>query len=142
MKPAPSGWSRISTTLFYEDARTAIDFLCRAFGFEVKLLVEHDGKVVHSQLLYGDGVVMAGQLSGRPDRLWCAAPGQTGGRNTQSLFVYVDDADAHCAVARREGAVIASEPTTVDYGPDHWADRGYEAVDCEGHHWWFAHRVR
>lgn len=39
-------------------------------------------------------------------------------------------------------ATIATEPATVDYGKEAWFDRGYEAVDLEGHHWYFAHRVR
>jgi uncharacterized glyoxalase superfamily protein PhnB len=29
-----------------------------------------------------------------------------------------------------------------DYGEDYWADRGYEAMDPEGHRWWFAQRLR
>ena len=45
-------------------------------------------------------------------------------------------------IAKAAGATIAREPTTVDYGPEWWSDRGYEAVDLEGHRWHFAHRVR
>jgi uncharacterized glyoxalase superfamily protein PhnB len=54
----------------------------------------------------------------------------------------VDDVDAHCERARAAGATILSEPTVSDYGEEHWADRGYEAEDPEGHRWWFAQRVR
>ena len=54
----------------------------------------------------------------------------------------VDDADAHCERARAAGAVIATEPATQDYGEGYWADRGYEARDLEGHHWWFMQRLR
>ena len=65
-----------------------------------------------------------------------------GGRNTQALCLFVDDADAHCAQARAHGATIFSEPATHDYGDDYWSDRSYGAADLEGHAWWFMHRLR
>jgi len=40
------------------------------------------------------------------------------------------------------GAVIVSEPETHDYGPEYWADCGYECRDPGGHHWWFYQRLR
>jgi len=43
MKPTLKGWPRLSTAIFYDDAAGAIDWLCRAFGFEVRLKVEGDG---------------------------------------------------------------------------------------------------
>jgi uncharacterized glyoxalase superfamily protein PhnB len=143
MKRAPAGWPRITSALFYEDAPAAIDWLCDAFGFEVRLKVEDEGGVIeHSELVFGDGLVMVSTARGRPTKQHCVSPRATDGTNTQSLCVYVDDADAHCERARAAGAHIATEPETHDYGPDYWADRGYEAVDPEGHHWWFMQRVR
>ena len=51
MNPPPPGWPRLSSCLYYEDAATAIDWLCDAFGFEVRLRVEDDaGRIVHSEL--------------------------------------------------------------------------------------------
>ena len=70
------------------------------------------------------------------------SPSQVGGANTQNMFVYVDDVEAHCERARAKGARIVSEPKVADYGEDHWSDRGYECVDPGGHHWWFAQRLR
>lgn len=137
-KPTPAGWQRVTPALFYDDASTAIDWLCRAFGFSVRLLVRgQDGRVEHSELEYGDGLVQVGQTGRRP---WCTSPNSAGG-NTQSQCVFVDDVDAHCAHARANGAVIATEPMTVDYGSEYWSDRNYEAVDPEGHHWWFIQRL-
>jgi hypothetical protein len=40
--------------------------------------------------------------------------------NTQSLMVYVDDVDAHCAQARAAGAKIVDQPALHDYGKDYW----------------------
>ena len=145
MKPAPANFPRISSALFYRDAHAAIDWLVRVFGFEVRIRVEHDGVVVHSELTYGEGVVMvaqAGPTAAHPDYTWPASPQSVGGRNTQCLAVYVDDVDAHCAQVRAAGGTVTTEPATSDYGEEYWSDRGYQAVDLEGHFWWFIQRLR
>ncbi|MFO1078090.1 MAG: VOC family protein [Planctomycetota bacterium] len=145
-KPAPRGWPRISSALFYDDAAAAIDWLCRAFGFEVRLRVDGEGgRVEHSELTLGDGLIMVGSTGDRPSHPRLRpyrSPRALDGANTQSLCVYVDDADAHCARARAAGAKILEEPKTSDYGADYWSDRGYCAADPEGHQWYFLHRVR
>src|SRR4051794_9157676 len=139
MKPTPDGWPRISAALYYDDAKVAIDWLCKVFGFELRLLVETgDGAVAHSELVIGDGVIMIADASSRPHQ---KSPRAAGGC-TQSLMVYVDDVDAHCQKARAAGAVISVEPTVSDYGADYWSDRSYGAVDCGGHHWWFTQRLQ
>jgi uncharacterized glyoxalase superfamily protein PhnB len=144
MKSSPAGWPRISSSLFYDDARAAIEWLCRAFGFEVRLVVEGDkGSILHSELTYGDGVVMVSSVdSGRPTRRGKRSPRSLDGANTQALFMYVDDVDAHCNRARAAGARIVTEPKTEDYGEDYWSDRGYECHDLEGHTWYIAQRLR
>jgi len=139
MRNPPEGWPRISSALFYDDAAKAIEWLGRAFGFETRLKVEgDDGGIVHSELVFGEGVVMVASVSRGPRR---ASPRSLDGANTQSLFVYVDDVEAHCARARGAGAKILSEPKTTDYGEEWWVDRGYEAEDLEGHRWYFAQRM-
>ena len=143
MKQPPEGWPRISPSLFYDDAATAIDWLERAFGFAVQERVEDEqGRIVHSQLVLDGGLVMVGQTGLRPDREYQQSPRALGGANTQSLAVYVDDADAHCERARAAGAEITMEPETQDYGEGYWVDRSYGALDLEGHHWWFLQRLR
>ena len=145
MKPTPTGWPRISSALYYEDAAKAIDWLCNAFGFEVRLKVEDDdGGIVHSELVFGEGVVMvaSAKRKSRTERVFCRSPRAVGGANTQNMMIYVDDVEAHCKRARQAGAKILTEPKTTDYGPDHWTDRGYEAEDPDGHHWWFYQRLR
>ena len=146
MKNPPAGWPRISSAVFYDDAPKAIDWLCKAFGFELRLKVEGEGgRIEHSELVLGGGLVMvgsAGDKSSRPVPLPCKSPRSLAGANTQSLCVCVDDVDAHCAHAKAAGAEIAEPPTTTDYGADYWADRSYRAVDLEGHQWWFMQRVR
>src|SRR2546429_8791149 len=147
MKETPQGWPRISSSLFYDDGAAAIDWLCRAFGFEVRLKVEGEGgRIEHSELTLGEGLVMVGSTGGKGeggiDKSWRASPRSKGGANTQSLFIYVDDVEKHCERARAAGAKIGAEPMTSDYGDDYWMDRLYEAVDPEGHHWWFGQRLK
>ncbi len=145
MNPAPRGWLRISSTVYYRDTARMIDWLCDAFGFEVRIRIEGErGAVEHSELSYGDGLIMVG-----PERAGAArrfgvnmlSP-LTAGGNTQGLMLYVDDVDAHCARARAAGARIVEEPALHDYGADYWADRSYGAVDPEGHLWWISQRIR
>ena len=132
--------------MFYVDAAAAIDWLCEAFGFEVRLKVEGDGgRIEHSELTYGDGVIMVSQENSTSERGWKAlmrSPRSVGGTATQSIMFFVDDADAHCAHARTRGARIVEEPATHDYGQDYWTDRSYGALDLEGHLWWVTQRVR
>ena len=68
MMPTPKGWPRLSAVIFYDDAAGAIDWLCCAFGFEVRLKVEGDGgRIEHSELVYGQALVMVGQSGDNPD---------------------------------------------------------------------------
>jgi uncharacterized glyoxalase superfamily protein PhnB len=144
MRPTPPGWPRISQALYYEEAAKAIDFICNAFSFELRLKVEGEGgRIEHSELVYGEGLVMVGDVRGKEKKYpYRRSPSQVGGINTQSIMVYVDDVEAHCRQARAAGAKIVMEPKTEDYGGDHWTDRGYECEDIGGHHWWFYQRLR
>ncbi|MEJ0008102.1 MAG: VOC family protein [Steroidobacteraceae bacterium] len=65
-----------------------------------------------------------------------------GGATTQTLFVYVDDIDAHYPRALAAGALMVRELATTDYGAEYWIDRGYSVLDPEGHTWHFAQRMR
>jgi uncharacterized glyoxalase superfamily protein PhnB len=142
MKPTPSGWPRISSAAYYQDAVKAIDWLSNAFGFELRLKVEGDGgRIEHSELVFGEGVVMVAQ-TGRSSTPQGRSPREVGGGNTQSMMVYVDDVEAHCTRARAAGAKIVAEPATHDYGEEYWTDRSYECEDLEGHRWWFCQRLR
>jgi uncharacterized glyoxalase superfamily protein PhnB len=142
VSPTPPGWPRISIGIWYDDPVAAIDWLCRAFGFEVRLKVEGEGgRIEHSELVYGGGLIMVG--GEKPEKLGFAKPpSQAGGANTQNLMVYVDDLDAHYERAKAAGAAITRERESHDYGDDYWVDRGYECRDLGGHHWWFMQRIR
>ena len=144
MNPTPVGWPRLSASVFYDDPHAAIDWLCRAFGFEVRLKVEgEDGAIHHSELCFGEGLVMVGGTGGKePWQSAYRSPRALGGAVTQALALHVDDVDAHHARAVAAGAKVIREPETNDYGEAYWADRSYGALDPEGHLWWFMQRIR
>lgn len=146
VKPTPKGWPRMSSAVFYKNAGAAIDWLVEAFGFDVRLKIEGEGgRIEHSELTYGtDGLVMVGEerASEKDKQLMARSPRSVGGACTQTIMVFVDDVDAHCAHARGKGAVIDREPSTTDYGEEYWTDRTYGCQDLEGHYWWFVQRLK
>jgi uncharacterized glyoxalase superfamily protein PhnB/DNA-binding XRE family transcriptional regulator len=129
----PEGWPRITPTLFYEDSRAAVSWLEKAFGFYIRERVTNEeGQVIHSELVLGGGVIMCGNVNASPSAGPRFASPKSTGKNTQSLYVFVDDLDAHYARAKAAGATILTEPET-SYG-----HRRYRALDLEGHQWCFA----
>jgi PhnB protein len=120
---------RITPYLYYEDVGAALSWLAETFGFEREgaLLRLPDGSIPHAEMRFRDGIVMLGAPGGdykNPLRL---------GQPTQSLYVMVDDVDAHFAHARKSGAKILEEPLDTEYG-----HRRYGIEDPEGHQWYFA----
>ena len=128
--------------LTYEDGGAAIDWLCRTFGFvECTRMIGGDGRLAHGEMQTGDGLVMLASPTADYEgprrhrqhcdraRRWSAGPWIVDG-----VLVLVDDLDAHYARAKREGAIILSEP---EDGPP---ARRYRAEDLEGHRWMFMAR--
>jgi uncharacterized glyoxalase superfamily protein PhnB len=137
-KNPPEGWSSISSAVFYEDAGAAIDWLCNVLGFETRLRIDGEaGAVVHSELVFGDGVVMVASAERPPFK----SPRALGGANTQSLCIYVSDVDAHHEHARAAGAKVVTPLETKNYGDDYGTNRSYEIEDPDGHRWWIMQRL-
>ncbi|HTE54774.1 MAG TPA: VOC family protein [Kofleriaceae bacterium] len=143
---AKTGWPSISSAVYYDDAAAAIDFLSRALGFEVRLKIEGEGGVIeHSELTFGDAVIMVGTVGDRratPERAFAVSPRSTGGGNTQTLCLRVESADAACERARAAGAKVEIEPATQDYGDDYDSHRTCLVADPEGHRWWLMQVMR
>jgi uncharacterized glyoxalase superfamily protein PhnB len=150
-KPTPPGWPQMVPCLFYREPAAAIDWLCAAFGFALRLKVEGEpGEIVYSELTYGTGMISVGGSAkagdvpeaGREFKAAQTSPLDLDGRVSQSICMFVDDVDAHCEHARGHGGTVFSEPATHDYGDDYWSDRSYGVKDVEGHPWWFMQRLR
>lgn len=122
--------------LRYRDAKSAIDFLCEAFGFE-RHAVHPDPKdgsiIMHAQLVDRGNMIMLGS---RTDNEYTRKAGiksvAEAGGPTMGLYITVDDVDAHAQRARAAGADIFIEPMNLGYG-----GRGYSCRDIEGYIWNF-----
>ncbi len=130
----PEGYQRVIPYLLYKDAPAAIEFLCKAFGFEEKFkMAMPDGKIGHAEVSYKDNVVM---LATTMEEMGHASQQDLPGHSC-ALAVYVDGVDAHFEHAKSAGAQIVAEPEDQFYG-----DRTYRARDTEGHNWTFLEHVQ
>ena len=123
----------IIPTMRYRDAPAAIEWLCRAFGFERHLVVPGpDGAVAHAELSFGGGMIMLGSHGSGEFDLLMTVPSDAGGRCTQSVYVVVADVDGHHGRAVGASAEIIMAPRDQDFG-----GRSYICRDPEGHVWSF-----
>lgn len=133
MSTAPDTVCTMMPCLRYRDAHAAIDWLCRAFGFEKHAVHENDdGSVAHAQLTWGNGMLMLGSMRDNDFGHHSAHPGDVGGRETQCPYIVVSDCRAHYERAKAAGAEIVDEYAEKDYG-----GAGYGCRDPQGHLWWF-----
>ena len=125
----------LTSALCYRDPKAALKFLEEAFGFDLVMLIEDaDGNLAHSEMKFGDSLLMVGNE-------WTAqhkSPASIEGFNTQTVHIHLEDGiDAHCERARAAGAEILMEPADQFYG-----DRTYRCRDPEGHFWTVGAPVR
>jgi len=130
----PADMAQIVPYLYYEDAGAAIDFMEKAFGFEIDFAFRHpdEGTVLTAKVRAGSGVILVGpgmeafgtRATPDPERVSCMT------------YVFVEDVDAHYAHARAAGAQIRDEPH-VHFG----GNKQYTASDPGGQRWTFAEPV-
>ena len=80
--------------LSYPDVGAAADWLCKAFGFTVRLRIGNH----RIQMKAGDGCFVIGE-------------GDVPADTAHLVMVRVEDADSHCERARQHGARILKPPT-------------------------------
>lgn len=123
----------ITPGLIYHDAPRAIEWLCRAFGFEKRTVIPGDGeRIMHAHLTLGNGGVMLCSAEGYPFPSMCKSPRELGGIGSVEIIVYVQDPDAHYHRAVAAGAEIIIAVEDKPYG-----GRGYSCKDPEGYVWAF-----
>lgn len=118
---------RIFASLTYDDPAAAIEWLCRAFGFETHLTVKDDeGRLSHIELRFGPDILMVDPVrDGQTMRSPRSLPAQS-----QFICLAVEDVDSHFESARAAGAKIDRPPFDTHYGA-----RIYTCRDHEGHVW-------
>jgi uncharacterized glyoxalase superfamily protein PhnB len=125
--------------LSYEDGVKALDWLCRAFGFDKKEeWIGEDGRLAHGEIqLSGQRIMLAtpSPFYICPAKLRKMSPDAAAMYETSfivdGILVYVKNVTTHFAIARENGAVILSE---IEDGPP---GKRYRAEDPEGHRWMF-----
>ena len=125
--------SVIIPTMRYKDAMKAIEWLCKAFGFEKHLVVPGENRTIaHAQLSFGNAMIMLGSENDNEYGKLLRTPKDLNGLNTQAPYIIVENIDEHYKKAVQEGAEIVIEIKDEDYG-----GRGYTCRDIEGHIWNF-----
>jgi uncharacterized glyoxalase superfamily protein PhnB len=125
--------STVIPCLRYRDAPAAIEWLCRAFGFEEQLVAPNDdGTIAHAQLSFGNGMIMLASASDSEFGRLMKLPSEIGGAETQTAYLIVSDADSVYRQAKAAGAEIVYDIKNEDYG-----GRGFSCRDLEGHIWNF-----
>jgi uncharacterized glyoxalase superfamily protein PhnB len=109
--------------LYYPDVHAAAAWLCAAFGFTERLRIANH----RIQMNVGDGAIVVADGPGSP-------PGD--GPVSVSIMVRVQNADEHCAMATRGGAIVVTPLATHPFG-----ERQYTAKDFAGHKWSFSQSV-
>jgi uncharacterized glyoxalase superfamily protein PhnB len=118
----------VTPYLLYADGEAAIEFATRAFGFREVDRATGAAGGLHAELeaAPGGGRIYLGQPpSGFHN------PAEVG--RTSSVYVLVDDVDAHFGQAQTAGAEIIEELTDTPFG-----HRRYGCRDPQGHEWFFA----
>jgi uncharacterized glyoxalase superfamily protein PhnB len=127
--------STVIPALRYRDCVAAIEWLCRAFGFEKNAVyMGEGGTVAHAQLTFGNGMIMLGSVPTESDGTVFAErivqPDAIGMRETQAPCLIVSDCDAVYATAKAAGAEMVMGLKEMDYG-----GKAFICRDLEGHLW-------
>ncbi len=120
---------RLYPTFRYRDPAAMIDFLGKAFGFNVRTRYGEGDRVDHAELAFGSAMIMLGGIRDDEYGAMVGGPGDNGGK---SVYIAVDDADAAFARARAAGAKVLRKPTDTPYG-----SRDFICADPEGVVWCF-----
>lgn len=124
------GRPNIFPALRYRDGDAALAWLKEAFGFDEQAVHrDADGRLAHVELRLGAGLVMFGEYR---DDGWLGGAPPDPLASTLSIYIVVEDPDAHHARALAAGARIVRELTDESYG-----SREYSARDLEGNLWSF-----
>jgi uncharacterized glyoxalase superfamily protein PhnB len=124
--------STVIPGLRYRNALAMIEWLCSAFGFEKQAVYAGpDGVVMHSQLTFGNGMIMVGSVTNVTSvSNLLKQPDEIGGAETQAPYLVVSDIDAIYASAKIAGAKMVINLEEKEHG-----GKAFSCSDPEGHVW-------
>ena len=122
----PGDYPMVSVALAIDGAADAIEFYKEVLGAEERVRYEHDGKVGHAELAFGESLVM---VSDEYPDMGVRGP-KAIGDTPATVSVYVPDADAAYAAALAAGATALRPVEDQFYG-----DRSGQFLDPWGHRW-------
>jgi uncharacterized glyoxalase superfamily protein PhnB len=125
--------SAVVPVMRYRNLPAAIEWLCRAFGFEKhRLTVSDNGAIQFAQLTLGTAMIMVSSVRASTFDKLLRQPDEVGGAETQVCYFFVADARAHFARAKAAGAqIVLNIERTANGGCS------YSCRDPEGHLWNF-----
>jgi uncharacterized glyoxalase superfamily protein PhnB len=113
--------STVIPELAYPDIGKAVDWLCAAFGFTLRIRIANH----RAQVNVGDGAVVLTEL----------AEGQRVDAG-HSMLIRVENVDQHHARAIKQGAKVLRPPADYPYG-----ERQYTVEDFAGRRWTFSQSI-
>jgi uncharacterized glyoxalase superfamily protein PhnB len=120
----PKGYHTVTPFINVKDAKRLIEFLQKAFDAEVKGISEHEGVVMHSEILIGNSMIMLAEASDKFPAV------------KVNHYLYVQDTDSTYNKAIEAGGESIMEPTNQFYG-----DRNAAVKDFAGNQWWIATHI-
>ena len=118
--------------LRYNDAQKAIDWLCKAFGFEVYLLLpaKESGKIDHCRLVRGSSMIMVASFNQEEEFEKRFISPQRCGGVTQCTSLVVDNPEELFQSALAAKANIIDEIASLPFG-----GKTFTCEDFESHVW-------
>lgn len=127
LQPVPAGYHTVTPWIIAKGASGLVSFIKKVFDgkeTEGSRVLNANGLIDHVEVLIGDSVIML--FDRRQD--WPETP--------SFLRVYVEDAEAVIKLARKAGATIITELTSLFFG-----DKVGRIRDPWGNIWWIQERM-
>lgn len=117
----------------YQDCDAALVFLRDVLGLTEHAVFRDDmGAIVHAQMGAGTGMMMFGPRQGGAFDRFIVDPAETGGRETTTIYVVVDD-----ITARYRQVTAAGVRPLIDLEAQAHGGQSFTVADPEGHIWTF-----
>jgi len=126
------GYNYITPCLTVKNAKEAIKFYTNIFGGKVKMLMEHNNRVMHCEIKFGDTKIM---LADEFPDMGAHSPEKFGG-SPVGIHLYVKNVDQVADYAVKAGATMLKPLENMFYG-----DRSCLLQDPFGHKWFVATHV-